>query len=1061
MAYIELNLKSAFSLLYGVHNPDRLLDTAKNYGYERIALTDINGLYAVPAFIEAARERGIRPIFGAELRESELRESEPRESVAAGTEQGGAPTRTAIQRSGMNRGARVVALAKTRAGFGDLCQLLSESRKDGFTLISALKRLSKDLILITDSELYLDRLSGQAPFLYAAITPSHQGAIAAARRRGLPLATLGDALFLDKSDITVHRVLRAIALNKTVGSLAETETAAIDSFFLPPETIERRLSAWPEALKATKEIANHCVLDHIFDGFVFPAYEDPGGQSAAKILRERCLVGAEKRYGELPDAILERIDYELDIIERKGFSDYFLVVDDIVALASRTCGRGSAAASIVSYALGLTNVDPIAHNLYFERFLNPSRPDPPDIDIDFAWDERDELIKAVMDRFGERCARVANHNLFRYRSALRETAKAYGLGDGEISAKERERRRAAPPRKKGMEPSAELRGAEHKGAETEDPLMAKIRSVAQRLVGLPRGLGMHCGGLVITPRPMYRYCPIERSAEGYPLLAWEKEGVEAAGLVKIDLLGNRSLAVIRDTLANLTEEGVNIDTALWRPIDDTQTITALARGDSMGVFYIESPAMRQLQRKTGVGDFGHIVIHSSIIRPAANRFIAEYVRRLRGEAYQAIHPALDRILSESYGILCYQEDVSKTAVALAGFDEAEADQLRKIIAKKAGSTLLSEYRDRFFSGCLSRGVEQTAIEAVWEMMLSFSGYSFCKPHSASYAMVSFQSAYLRVHHGAAFMAAVLSNRGGYYSAAAYISEARRMGLAISGPDIRYSRYRYHARGKLIVIGLMAIANLSRTAADALIASRDGAGPFRDLIDLRRRVQLSRDDCLALVDSGALDDLASDEAGAAVSRVNQARRLLVDAAVKENGDWLFTDAAPKKEQCSQQNAAPRKQASTDADLRAEYRALGFLRDHHPLYLWRRSFSGVKRVFAAEIFPHPGSSSDSHVGQSINVFANPLVQNKPSSWWLGRQVTLLGWPITQKELITFDGRAMNFVSFEDESALFETVLFPDSYERYRAYLFEQGPLWLKGRVEEDQAARYLTIKSISPL
>jgi DNA polymerase-3 subunit alpha/error-prone DNA polymerase len=426
----------------------------------------------------------------------------------------------------------------------------------------------------------------------------------------------------------------------------------------------------------------------------------------------------------LGDGELDRIYYELDIIERKGFASYFLVMDDIVKMSPRTCGRGSGAASIVAYCLGITNVDPLEHKLYFERFLNPARIDPPDIEVDFAWDERDDLIKRVIEHFGEdRCARVANHNFFRFQSALRETAKAYGFGDAEISGIEKQ--------------------LFHFGDKSvvSDPLWQEILSIAEKLEGLPRGLGMHCGGLVITPGPIKQVAPIEKSLEGFPLLSWEKEGTEAAGLVKTDLLGNRSLAVIRDALANLEEQGVFIDRYLWRPIEDKATIEALARGDSIGVFYIESPAMRQLQKKTGAGDFAHIVIHSSIIRPAANRFINEYVRRLKGGAWNPLHPRLAYVLDETYGILCYQEDVSKTAVALAGFNEVDADKLRKVIAKKAGAEKLALYERQFFEGCRVNGVDEGTIKEIWAMMLSFDGYSFCKPHSASYAMVSFQSAY--------------------------------------------------------------------------------------------------------------------------------------------------------------------------------------------------------------------------------------------------------------------------------------------------------------------------------
>ena len=634
----RLGLCSAYSLLYGVHRPETLLDQAALFGIKTVSICDLNNLYGVHSFIEAAKERNIRPIIGAALS------------------------------FGESTVTSVYCFVENKEGFSRLCELLTLRNKDKkqFDPLPFLREQSRGLVLASHNGRVLETLSGRVKRLYAAIIPSSSQAVAFSRRLNIPLAFFDDSVFLNQEDFKVHKVLRAIGLLKTIGNLGSTDVAEHNRILRPTKQLHRQLVSWPEAVKGTEEIASICTFNEIFNGWIFPGYET-SGLSVTDELQKRVYEGNADRYGELGDSEIERIEYELGIIQEKGFSSYFLTIDDIVKMASRTCGRGSGAASIVSYGLGITNVDPLRHNLYFERFLNPSRPDPPDLDIDFAWDERDELIKIVIERFGfDHCARVANHNMFRYRSALRETAKAYGFGDAEITATERR-----------------LFHLEDKSA-IADSLWQEIISIAKKLEGLPRGLSMHCGGLVITPDPIYRYAPIEKSAEGFPLLAWEKEGSESAGFVKIDLLGNRSLAVIRDTLKNLEEQGIFIDRNLWQPIDDKATIEALACGDSIGVFYIESPAMRQLQKKTNKGDFEHIVIHSSIIRPAANKFISEYVRRLKGGKWEPLHPKLEKILDESYGILCYQEDVSKTAIALAGFSEADADKLRKINGKKAG-----------------------------------------------------------------------------------------------------------------------------------------------------------------------------------------------------------------------------------------------------------------------------------------------------------------------------------------------------------------------------------------
>jgi DNA polymerase-3 subunit alpha/error-prone DNA polymerase len=1003
---IRLGLCSAYSLLYGVRKQSDLIDRAVSIGVQTVSMCDLNNIYGVHSFLEIAKEKGIRPIIGVTLT--------------------------------VGNGDKIVyCFVENKQGFSRICELLTLRNKDveNFNPLPLLRENSAGLVLASPDENVLELFAGQVKYLYAAITPTDIGAVSFARRLNVPLAFLDNSLLLEAGDYPVHRVLRAIGLLKTVGNLLSDDTAEPERVFRGSKELHRKLVSWPEAVKGTEQIAAVCTMDTIFDGWVFPSYQT-AGLPVADELCKRAYKGNADRYGELGDYEISRIEYEMSIIKEKGFASYFLVIYDIVRMASRTCGRGSGAASVVSYGLGITNVDPLRHNLYFERFLNPARPDPPDIDIDFAWDERDDLIKAVITQFGsDHCARVANHNMFRYRSALRETAKAYGFGDADITQLERKLQ------------------ITHKKDETfNDPLCNEIFSIAAKIEGLPRGLGMHCGGLVITPEPIYRYAPIEKSAEGYPLLAWEKEGAEAAGFVKIDLLGNRSLAVIRDVLLNLEQQGVIINRDTWRPLDDKPTIAALACGDSIGVFYIESPAMRQLQKKTNAGDFEHIVIHSSIIRPAANKFIAEYVRRLKGGKWEPLHPLLENILNETYGILCYQEDVSKTAVALAGFNEGDADKLRKVIAKKMGGAKLAAYHDQFFEGCRKNGVNDDTIQKIWDMMLSFDGYSFCKPHSASYAMVSFQSAYLRVHHPAEFIAAVLSNQGGYYRPHAYIAEARRMRLVTEGPDINASRWNYFGIGVgdcvlgnsgisnekrvyrgTVVIGLMAIKGLSASGANSIIKEREHNGNFATIDDFSRRVKLNRDDIIALCPAGVFDSIADG-----LPRALQARRLLGANAGNRNTAQadLFAPEPDKVFGGMRKNTLVPvlpNMPKTDGDLWNEYRALGFLRNSHPLLLWRDDVMAVKyRVKAL------------HIDQ-----------------YVGRNVKMVGWPVTQKDVWTKDGLTMSFLSLEDETALYETVIFPQVYDRYSKLLFDQQPLLVYGRVSNDEGALSVEISKIEVL
>jgi DNA polymerase-3 subunit alpha/error-prone DNA polymerase len=944
---------------------DRLFQYLASQGCTAVSITDRDNLYGLPACLEAAKETGIKLITGCEL---------------------------------LCKQGSVFVFVKDPAGFSHLCTLLTEHNRDAsFDYLSSLSQDSHGLVIASFSADILRYLAETTPFLYAAISPRSLSSISTARALALPLIALDDASFFKEEERQVHAVLRSIATGKTVGTLAKEDQEKKGGVLLDEKAYLDAFSSWPEALVSTEEVCSLCLANPFSSELIFPDYPTPGS-TAQEDLRKRVLIGAEHRYGELSDGIMDRINYELNIIGLKGFASYFLVMHDIVKMSSRTCGRGSGAASIVSYSLFITNVDPIAYNLYFERFLSMARIDPPDIDVDFAWDERDGVFEQVFSRFGyDHCARVANHNRFRLRSAIRETARSYGIPDSQTTK---------------MEHQLFLTGLR----DVSDPLWHTICSIAKRMEGLPKELSMHCGGLVITPKEVFRYAPVGQSSIGYPLLAWEKEGTEAAGFVKIDLLGNRSLAVIRDALANLKEEGVFIDEQTWQPTEDQATIKALACGDSLGVFYIESPAMRQLQKKTGRGDFEHIVIHSSIIRPAANTYINEYVERLHGKPWKSLHPRLAYILDETYGILCYQEDVSKTAVALAGFNETDADALRKVIAKKAGGTKLARYERQFFEGCKANGIEEQVVKEVWGMMLSFDGYSFCKPHSASYAMVSFQSAYLRVHHGAAFMAAVLTNQGGYYRPHAYISEARRMGLTIAGPDINQSRVGYHAKENTLIIGFMAIGNLSKSAMQAIVEERQRGGRFLALEEVSNRLSLSRDDFVALVSAGSFDSLSPG-----LLRSEQLKRLLITSRRVEpfgQGDLFTKERTPSFPKTKQLQA---KIVRTEEELHREYESLGFLRSYHPLVLWSKFLAPLKRIRACDL--------DRYVHYHVN---------------------LIGWQITQKEVMTKDGKSMGFVSLEDETAMYEAVLFPDMFTRYYTLLSTQWPLEVFGLVQEDHGA-----------
>ncbi|MGD9061098.1 MAG: DNA polymerase III subunit alpha, partial [Desulfobacterales bacterium] len=635
------------------------------------------------------------------------------------------------------------------------------------------------------------------------------------------------------------------------------------------------------------------------------------------------------------------------------------------------------------------------------------------------------VLDSVLAQYPGHAAMVSSHVLFQPRMAVREVAKVFGLTDAEIGRVSKRLPQFWRVKESNPQFLDELQRRPEAKALAFPPPWPDILQFAQRLIGTPRYMSVHPGGVVITPRPIEEYVPVERAPKGVPIIQWEKDATEDAGLVKIDLLGNRSLGVIRDALANLRDNGTAFDELRWEPEDDFATQEALAQGRTMGCFYIESPAMRLLQQKSKVGDFEHLVIHSSIIRPAANEFIQEYIRRLHGGHWDPIHPFLAEVLAETFGIMVYQEDVSRAAVVLAGFSHTEADTLRKVLTKKDRAYQLQDFQQRFYSGAQQRGVPTGKAAEIWDMMMSFNGYSFCKPHSASYARVSFQAAYLKVHHPAEFMAAVISNQGGFYGTFAYVSEARRMGLTVLPPDINFSQIHWTGQADTLRVGLQSVKGLGSDTQARVVAQRHRQ-PFKRLGDFLQRVRPAEDEARSLINCGALDAL--NPGGHRAALLWELACWLKSKRPRASAPSLFDNAKPDTD-CP----LPTLPAEDERErLRREFSVLGFLCDRHPMELFADRLQGRRTVKAVDL---------------------------PRR--IGRRITLAGWLITGKVVSTKKGDPMEFLTFEDETGIVETTFFPDAYRRFCHIIDRQRPYLLTGKVEEDWGALTLTVEKAERL
>ena len=991
--FVHLHTHSSYSPMQGVPSLEALCQAVRTQGHDTLALTDTNGLYGAIRFLAVAREAGLKPVLGAEL---------------------------------VHEPHRAVLLAKTPYGYANLCQILSARHADdSFHFVNTVMQHRDGIVILSGDQVALTEWRQHSrEDLYVELTPGSemQALVAFGRRVDLPPVATCRANMLTPHDYQIHRLLRAIAENTTLSRLRADQCGTPSHWLMPVTTLERYFPHIPEALTNTRLIANQCYTDWGFKETIFPSFRHLSANAAYETLQEKTYKGALWRYGGLPEVVMQRIEKELTVIRHKGYANYFLIVDEIVRQAPRTCGRGSAAASIVSYCLGITHVDPIRHNLLFERFLHPGRHDPPDIDIDFPWDERPKILEWVFARYGaHQAAMVANQNTLAPRAALREIAKVYGIPTSEIGkALDLLHRRADFI---DVRPGTTVKTwAAHvcEALKLRTP-WPEILYWSVPLQGHFRNLGLHPGGIVLVPDEIRRYVPVEISASGLPVIQWEKDQAEEAGLVKIDLLGNRSLAVIRDALAAIQQNtGRAIDYAMWDPIDDPAANELIRCGDTMGCFYVESPATRLLLKKLWTGMpparrfqsdvFEYLIIVSSIIRPAANVFVDEFVRRAHGQPYRSLHPLLDQVLAETFGIMVYQEDVMNVAVTLGGFSVHDGDQLRKVLSKKHKEKQLRDYQRQFYEGASMRGISRPVTDHIWAMMMSFAGYSFCKPHSASYAQVSFKSAYLRAHYPAEFIAAVVSNQGGYYSAFAYLSEGRRMGLTILPPDINASEWTYTGSGTTVRMGLMQIKSLQEDVTTLILEERERNGCYRSLHDVLARVKLEIAQATLLIKAGCFDSIAGE-----LTRPALLWRLFAFQAMKPS---VYLPIPTEY--------------SVQQKLAHELELFGFPLSCHPLDLFTEVLARI---------PH--------------IAAKDLAQ------YAGEQVTVIGWLITEKTISTKKGEPMEFVTFEDQTGLYDATLFPNTYRRYCHLLAMNQAYAVTGRVEEQFATVALTVNGLTLL
>jgi error-prone DNA polymerase len=959
----------------------KLINRTKELHMSHIALTEVNGLWGFIRFVQLAKEQGIKAIAGTNLI-------------------------TAME--------NIILLVENQTGYENMCRIISCIHDDPDASIpNLLVPLHSGLFILAHQDSVLELLSTFIPssHLFVELRPSisEAEAQALANTYQLEIIATGDVYFLSKEDYYTHRILRTIDLNTTLSQLPPNETKDQRHFFRSEKEMIDLFPSSMAAINNSQYLAERCKTDWTYTNTIFPDLSLKNTHRANKALRSLVTTGAHERYGKINGLLKKRINYELSLITQKGFAPYFLIVRDIVQQTESTIGRGSGAASVVSYCLYITQVDPLRYNLQFERFIHPERMNMPDIDIDFPWDERDKILDYIFNKYStERSAMVSSQVFLQPRSSIREVSKVYGLAEEEI--------KAITKRIGYYSRRTELvkwvrNDRRFKNLDLDDTLM-EILKHSEKVMGAFRVSSVHPGGVIIVPDEIRKYVPVLTAPKGVQIVEWEKDQVEDSGLLKIDILGNRSLAVVRDTLKQVgLYRNEYMDYHKIQPVGDLRTKDLMKTGRTMGVFYIESPATRQLLAKAGKVDFEHVVIYSSIIRPAANRYTNLMLDRIHGKSWKLLHQDLE-CLAESYGIMVYEEQVSMVARKIAGFSYAESDYLRKVISKPALEHVIPRWKRKFISGAVNRGYTQKLAQTLWQMIQSFSGYSFCKPHSASYAMLSFTCAYLKAHFPAEFLAAVIANQGGFYSPYAYLSEARRFGIRIMPPHINRSFREYRGRKDRIRMGFMAIRNLQAKAIDAILNERK-SGDFVSLADFLARVDIDLSDAMTLTNAGSFAELEPE-----ITHKDIAFRTAHFYLQNENREPLTVPTLTGN-------------LSRQEKRKLEIDTFGFPISEHPLL-----------NYLPYLGTHIKKAKDIHLCK-------------------GKTIALAGIAITLKITATRNGQPMEFVTFEDETDLYECVMFPETYKTFGDLLNWETLFLIQGKVEEAYSVYTVTIEKLISL
>lgn len=1036
MKFTHLHVHSHYSLLDGLAKIDDLIARAKELGFDSLALTDHGAMYGIPEFYKKAVAAGIKPILGVEAYLAPESRFQKRPKID-------------------DKRYHLTLLAKNFQGYQNLLQLVTKSNLEGFyykprvdkellrehregiialsgCMAGELARLIVGNRMDQAEEKLKEYLDIFAENFYLEINQHpkikeseiiKRGLVELSKKYNVPIVATYDTHYLRPEDAEAHDILLAVQTGNKIFEEDRLTLRADDFSLCPTETMLELFSDLPEAIENTRKIADLCNVKLEFGKTLLPHFEVPLGQTPETYLETLCQEGLKKRFdGRITPEVTERLTYELSVIKKTGFASYFLIVQDYVNWAKNNGivvgpGRGSAAGSLVAYLLNITDIDPLKYNLLFERFLNPERIQMPDIDMDFADTRRDEVVNYLRQRYGENhVAQIITFGTMAARAAIRDTGRALGLSYSFCDTLAK-----LIPFNSSLEEALE-NVVELKTLYDRDPDVKRLLDSAKKLEGVSRHASIHACGIIITKEPLTNYVPLQRAPqdENIIITQYDMYAIEMLGLLKMDMLGLRNLTIIEDAL-NIIKTVYNQEINLANlPDKDEKAFKLFQNAATVGVFQLESSGMRRYLKEMRPTDMEDIIVLLSLFRPGPLEFIPSYIARKHGrEKVVYPHPKLEPILKRTYGIVVYQEQLLEIARFLGGFTIGEADVLRKAVGKKIQS-LMDEQKNKLIDGMVKNGIDRKIAEKIWSFIEPFAQYGFNRSHSACYAQIAYQTAYLKAHYPVEFMAALMNNEAVEVERTAeLITECRHMKIKVLTPDINesFGKYGVVPGTDSIRFGLSAIKNVGENVVDEIIRERKNGGPFKNIDDFVKRIghkDLNKKSLESLIKAGAFDALA--ERGELLNNL--------DELLRYNQDVKKADLSPqinlfaKEMSFSPLRLKKTEPMPSEEKLKWERELLGLYLSDHPLNRYKDAIAKITKLTLSDV-------TDKMLNKTVRV----------------------GGIIGEiKKILTRTGRPMLIAKLEDLNGTLEITVFPNTLEKTLTIWQKDNIIVVEGRVNQ---------------